>query len=34
MTDFCTGLGRRCFDKLPSVAVLVAVHCTVEVFEG
>jgi hypothetical protein len=34
MTDFCTGLGRRCFDELPGGAMLVAVHRTVEVLKG
>ena len=33
MTDFCTGLGRTCFDELPGGAMLVAVHRTVEVLE-
>jgi hypothetical protein len=34
MTDFCTGLGRSCFDELPGGAMLVAVHRTVEVLKG
>jgi len=34
MTDFCTGLGRSCFDELPGGAMLVAVHRTVEVLKS